>query len=158
MARRAGARRENDGAVFDKVTAGDAQYGRDRALRPLALVIATVGIYGVMAQFVARSRESACVWRSAPRSFRSFMVQRSALSLIVAGLLAEARPRGFKTTVASFLFGISPQIHGFCGSVGLLTVTALFATAFPAHRCVSIRWMRCDPNSGLSLRHALAVE
>jgi len=108
----------------------------------LALVIAAVGIYGVMAQFVAqRLRELGirmALGASRPSVVR--LVLRSAMSLVVTGILLGGIAAWLlRATVESFLFGVRPSDPGaFAAAIALLAATALVASAFPAHRAAGL--------------------
>ena len=111
------------------------------AFAVLGLLLASLGIYGAMARMVAhRTSESACAWRSAPRSRR----RRPGLPLggrIVAigagaGLLGAF---GLSRLLASVLpmLETDSSLVGAAGAV-LLTAVALAACYFPARRATRV--------------------
>ena len=116
----------------------------------LGLVIATVGIYGVMAYVVAqRTNEIGVrIALGASRGTVLTMVLRRAVLLIVAGLAIGGAGAWFlSASIKSFLFQIEPtNLSVFVGALSTLTVAGLLASAIPAHRAATI-----DPLS--ALRH-----
>ena len=107
----------------------------------VALLLAAVGIYGVMSYTVAqRTRRSASAWRSARRRRRACsMVAATAcvwsllgLALGVAGALALTR------LVSSLLYGVRPSIPTFAIIAGALAAVAFAATVIPARRATRV--------------------
>jgi putative ABC transport system permease protein len=108
----------------------------------LALVIAAVGIYGVMAYVVAqRTREIGVrMALGATRAGVVSMVMRSALVLIGAGLAAGSVAAWFISTAAdSFLFRVEARDpRAFGTALAVLAAAALIASLVPARRAASV--------------------
>lgn len=108
----------------------------------LALVLAVVGIYGVMAYAVAqRTHEIAiriAVGASAAEVIR--MVLRKAAWLAAAGVVCGlALAIGATGTLAGLLFEVAPtDVPTYAGVVTLLAAVALLAAAIPAIRATRI--------------------
>jgi macrolide transport system ATP-binding/permease protein len=112
------------------------------AFAVLALVIATVGLYGTMAYGVARrtreigirmalgARQAAVIW----------MVMREVLILTVLGLaISIPLARGASTFITSFLFGITTNDSRAIVIALITLLTAALAAAYgPARRAVRI--------------------
>jgi predicted permease len=113
-------------------------------LATLALTLACVGIYGVMAYLVAQQHHEFGV-RTAlgarPRDILRLVLRRG-LQLTVAGVgIGMISGLGITRIMGSLLFGVSPfDPLTFAGVVFLLTAFALAASYIPARRA-----MRVDP-------------
>jgi ABC-type antimicrobial peptide transport system permease subunit len=113
-------------------------------LATLALTLACVGIYGVMAYLVAQQHHEFGV-RTAlgarPRDILRLVLRRG-LQLTVAGVgIGMISGLGITRIMGSLLFGVSPfDPLTFAGVVFLLTAFALAASYIPARR-----GMRVDP-------------
>ena len=111
----------------------------------LALVLASVGIYGVLAYSVTqRTREIGIrmALGAIPRQI-STMVLREAASLSVTAI-ALGMSASFLVTrfVKSMLFGVSPSDPAtLWGAAGLLMIVALGASWIPARRAASVQPM-----------------
>jgi putative ABC transport system permease protein len=114
----------------------------------LALLLATIGLYGVMSYNIARRRNEIGIRIAlgAERSRVLMMVLREASRLIAAGLII-----GLGITIAttrfigSFLYGVrstDPLI--LCLAAGVLATVAAFAAYIPARRP-----LRLDPMTAL---------
>jgi putative ABC transport system permease protein len=104
----------------------------------LALVLASIGIYGVMSYSVAeRTREFGVrmALGATPRDIMS-LVLGEGLGLTVAGLgLGLAASVAVTRLMASLLFGVSATDPvAFAGALLVLVATALFASFVPARR------------------------
>jgi ABC-type antimicrobial peptide transport system permease subunit len=110
----------------------------------LALTLAGVGIYGVMAYTVSeRTAELGLrMALGAPRASVRGLVVRKALRLTIAGIaLGLAASLGLTRVIAGFLFGVEPTDPVTFASVSvLLCLVALFASYVPA-----VRASRLDP-------------
>jgi ABC-type antimicrobial peptide transport system permease subunit len=110
----------------------------------VALVLALLGIYGVIAYSVAqRTREIGVrVALGAAQGTILRMVLRQGLMLAGAGVvLGLAIAAAATRLLASFLFGVPPtDAVTFAGAAFLLTAAALAASWVPAHRAAA-----CDP-------------
>ena len=115
---------------------------RTRLFGAIALFLAAVGIYGVLAYQVSQRRRELgirlALGSDASRIFR--LVVREGLLLLVAGLAA-----GFIGAIAirrameAQLFGVRPMDPAVLASVaGLLAIVALTACAVPARRAARI--------------------
>ncbi|HJU89296.1 MAG TPA: ABC transporter permease [Gemmatimonadaceae bacterium] len=113
-----------------------------------ALLLATLGIYGVMAYAVAlRTREIGIriALGAAPRGVLSLVV-RQGLRLTAAGVLIGALlALGASRLMSGMLFGVSPTDPVVFGSIALMLVlVAALATYLPARRAA-----RVDPVTAL---------
>jgi ABC-type antimicrobial peptide transport system permease subunit len=112
----------------------------------LALVLASVGIYGVVAFGVAERRREIGI-RTAlgarPADVLALFLAR-ALRLSAIGMLAGGvAALGLSRLIASLLFGVGPSDPATFGGVALLlTAVVLAACVIPARRA-----LRVDPNS-----------
>ena len=108
----------------------------------LGLVIAAVGIYGVMAYLVAqRTREIGVrMALGATRSNVIGMVLLNAAALVTAGALAGVIGAWYLSAAArTFLFNLEPtDPRAFAAALVLLMAAALIASAIPARRAASV--------------------
>jgi putative ABC transport system permease protein len=108
----------------------------------LGLVIAAVGVYGVMAYVVSqRTREIGVrMALGATRGTVLSMVLRSATALVGAGLIIGAVGAWFLSfTAKAFLFRMDANDpRAFAAAVGVLAAAALIATVIPARRAASV--------------------
>ena len=104
----------------------------------LAIVIATIGLYGVMSYIVARRRSEIGIRLAlgAERSRVVGMIVREAAVLVAIGAgIGVALSVASGRAVASLLYGLQPSDPAtLAGAVAALTVVALSATWLPAHR------------------------
>ena len=114
----------------------------------LAIVIAAVGIYGVMAYIVSqRTREIGVrIALGASRAAVIRMVLANAGTLVAAGLAIGGVAAWYLSAAAkSFLFQLDARDpRAFAGAMLCLTLAALVATALPARRAATV-----DPNTAL---------
>jgi putative ABC transport system permease protein len=108
----------------------------------LALVLATLGLYGVLSYSVAqRSRELGLrMALGAQRGDLLQMVVKSGLKLALVGI-AVGIVGGFVTArlIASLLFGVAPTDAGtFAGVCVVLFVAAMIACYIPANRATKV--------------------
>ncbi len=103
----------------------------------LALLLAAVGLYGVMAYTVQRRRREIGIRMSmgAGRSQVVWMVTREALGLIVAGIiLGLPAALAASRLLSSMLFGLTvSDPTTIFGAAGLLTIAGLLAAFLPAY-------------------------
>jgi len=137
--------------TYDSEVAGN--FNQDRLIARLtelfgvlALLLASVGLFGVMSYFVARRTSEIGIRMAlgATRSSVLSMVMRSALSQIVLGL-ALGVPAAMATghLMADFLYGISGYDPiAFVGATTVLGVCAMLAGFLPARRAASVDPMR----------------
>jgi hypothetical protein len=108
----------------------------------MGLVIAAVGIFGVMAYAVAQRMTEMGIRISlgATRSHILAMVLRDATALIAAGLLIGSVATWRLSSLAeAFLFQIRPaDPRVFAGALGLLVLVGLIAALVPARRAASV--------------------
>jgi predicted permease len=108
----------------------------------LGLVIAAVGIYGVMAYLVAqRTREIGVrVALGATRANVIRMVLLNAAALVGAGaFLGSVGAWYLSATAKAFLFGLEPtDPRAFASALVLLIAAGLIASAIPARRAASV--------------------
>ncbi len=118
------------------------------ALGSIALLLAALGLYSVMAYTVAQRRQEIAIRMAlgAKASDVRALVVRQGMTMAVAGLLVGIAAAAAVTRVAAgLLFGVSstdPTIFG--GAAGFLAVVALAACYLPARRATLI-----DPNAAL---------
>jgi putative ABC transport system permease protein len=114
----------------------------------LGLVISAAGIYGVMAYIVSqRTREIGVrMALGATRGAVIRLVLASAGGLVAAGLGIGGLAAWYLSAAAkTFLFQLDAKDpRAFAGAIACLTLSALAATALPAHRAASV-----DPNTAL---------
>jgi len=108
----------------------------------LGLVIAAVGIYGVMAYVVAQRTNEIGVRMAlgATRANVVSMVLRRAAVLMAAGLaIGGAGAWSLGATVKTFLFGVQPTDPLiFTGALAVLAAAGLLASALPARRAATV--------------------
>jgi putative ABC transport system permease protein len=108
----------------------------------LGLVIAAVGIYGVMAYVVAQRTTEIGVRMAlgATRGSIVAMVLRRASALVAVGLVIGGVTSWYLSTgVKTLLFEIQPNdIRIFAGALTVLAAAALLASALPARRAASV--------------------
>jgi len=108
----------------------------------LGLVIAAVGIYGVMAYVVAQRTNEIGVRMAlgATRGNVVSMVLRRAGALMMAGLaIGAAGAWWLSTTVKTFLFAVQPNDPWtFAAALAVLASAGLLASALPARRAATV--------------------
>lgn len=114
-------------------------------LAGVALVLATVGIYGVMAYSVSQRTHEIGVRRALGAGRREILLpvleQGALLSLLGVGL-GLAGALAFTGSLSSFLYGLSPtDATTFVGVALLLMAVALLATTIPARRATKVEPM-----------------
>jgi ABC-type antimicrobial peptide transport system permease subunit len=111
----------------------------------LALILASVGLYGVMSYFVARRTTEIGVRMAlgATRASVISLVLRGALGQVVVGLALGIPAALFVgRAVSSMLYDVSgTDPIAFAGSILLLAACATFASLLPARRAASIEPM-----------------
>jgi putative ABC transport system permease protein len=114
------------------------------AFSMFALILAVVGVYGVMSHLVAQGRRDIGVRLAlgAERSRIVLMVLRQGLELTIAGVcLGLVGAWALTRVMESLLFGISTtDLPTFAAVPVILVVTAVLASYMPARRA-----MRVDP-------------
>jgi putative ABC transport system permease protein len=108
----------------------------------LGLVIAAVGIYGVMAYVVAQRTNEIGVRMAlgATRGNVVAMVLRRAAALMIVGLaIGSAGAWYLSAGVKTFLFEVQPNDVGiFAAAIGILACAGLVASALPARRAATV--------------------
>jgi putative ABC transport system permease protein len=108
----------------------------------LGLVIAAIGIYGVMAYVVAQRTNEIGVRMAlgATRGNVVSMVLRRAGTLMIAGLaIGAAGAWWLSATVKTFLFAVQPNDPGiFAAALAVLAAAGLLASALPARRAATV--------------------
>jgi putative ABC transport system permease protein len=108
----------------------------------LGVIIAAVGIYGVMAYLVAqRTREIGVrMALGATRSAVLRMVLLNAVALVVCGLGIGGIASWYLSAASrAFLFGLQPtDPRAFAAAAIIVSIAALAATAIPARRAASV--------------------
>jgi predicted permease len=138
--------------VFDVQTMADrmsASLARQRfstlmlgAFAAFALILAIVGVYGVMAHLVAQGAHDIGVRMAlgAERRGILLMVLRQGLELTVAGsVLGLLGAAALTRVMATLLFGVSPtDVMTFSTVPLILVATAMLATCIPAMRATRV--------------------
>jgi hypothetical protein len=124
------------------------------AFGTLAMLIAAVGLYGVLAYGVARRRREIGVRIAvgASRTAVEWMFLRESFALLAVGL-AMGFPAAILLIrlVSSMLYGLSPQDPTAMAAVAILLASATAAASFvPARRCVDRS--NCCPSGGVTGR------
>jgi predicted permease len=108
----------------------------------LGLVIASVGVYGVMAYLVAqRTREIGVrMALGATRAHVVGMVLRNACAMVASGILIGGVAAWYLTAVATaFLFRLEPtDARAFAAAITSLSVAAFAASVIPARRAAGV--------------------
>jgi ABC-type antimicrobial peptide transport system permease subunit len=111
----------------------------------LAVVLATIGLYGVMSYMVARRRSEIGIRMAlgADRGDVLGLVLREAGMLLAVGLvIGTGLAIAVGRTTSSLLFGLKPTDPVTIGlSVGLLAVVAIMASLLPAMRAAQLEPM-----------------
>jgi predicted permease len=114
----------------------------------LALLLAAIGLYGVMSYSVARRTAEIGVRMALGASQRSMamMILREIVILVAIGsFVGAAAALGLGRFVQSLMFGLAPRDPvTLCSAVAVLLVVALVAGYVPARRAAHI-----DPNAAL---------
>jgi predicted permease len=129
--------------IFDAdLATRDAQLTLVGAFAGLALLLAAVGLYGVLSYTVAQRTAEIGVRMAlgAPRANVVRSVVRSALLLAVIGIgLGLAAAFGLTRFVASFLFGVSPTDPAtLAGVAAVVVIVTACASYVPARRAASV--------------------
>jgi putative ABC transport system permease protein len=116
----------------------------------LAVLLASVGLYGVMSYAVARRTKELGVRMALGATAGDVLGQilREGIALVVAGVLVGLLAAyGATNLLASFLYGVSPRdVVSFTAVPGLLVLVGVLACYLPARRAT-----RVDPMT--ALRH-----
>jgi len=114
----------------------------------LALVLAALGVYSVMAYGVSQRRQELSVrlaLGAQPRDLVWLVVRRGAALALAGGVLGVTGAIASARALSSLLYGVPPTDRwSFAAAVGLSVATALAACVIPARRAASV-----DPLQGL---------
>ena len=118
------------------------------ALGTLALILAAVGIYGVVAYSVGRRAREIGIriaLGANARSVVALMLKRTMRPVVVGVVIGLAAAMGFSQILSSVLFGVSPvDPVAFLSAALVVTGVAIAAGALPARRAA-----RVDPSRTL---------
>jgi predicted permease len=118
------------------------------SLGALALVLASVGIYGVVAYSVGRRAREIGIriaLGANARSVVALMLKRTMRPVVVGAMIGIAAAVGVSQVLSSLLYGVSPlDPVALIGAVLIVTSVALAAGTVPARRAA-----RIDPNTTL---------
>jgi predicted permease len=118
------------------------------ALGVLALVLATVGVYGVISYSVERQRREIGVrmaFGARPRQIIALIVRVNVVAVAVGLIVGLALAAAASQVLRSQLYGLSPlDPVAYLAVLGLLALAALAASVFPARRAA-----RTDPVTAL---------
>jgi putative ABC transport system permease protein len=107
-----------------------------------ALVLAMVGLYGVMAYITAQRTQEIGIRMAlgAQRSDMLGMIFRQSFTLVIAGIIVGiVASIGLTRFVATMLYGIgSTDVATYAGVIGLLGVAAAMASYLPARRAMKV--------------------
>ena len=108
----------------------------------LALAIATIGLYGVMAYLVSRRRKEIglrIALGAAPRAVIGMMLAESGLLLVTGVVIGGVLAVFASHYAASLLYGISPlDPWSFAIGISALAAVGLLASWVPAHRAANM--------------------
>ena len=107
-----------------------------------ALVLAMVGLYGVMAYITAQRTQEIGIRMAlgAQRSDMLGMIFRQSFTLVIAGIIVGiVASIGLARFVATMLYGIGgTDVATYAGVIGLLGVAAALASYIPARRAMKV--------------------
>jgi putative ABC transport system permease protein len=107
-----------------------------------ALILAMVGLYGVMAYITAQRTQEIGIRMAlgAQRSDMLAMIFRQSFTLVIAGIVVGVLASvGLTRFVATMLYGIgSTDVATYAGVIGLLGVAAALASYIPARRAMKV--------------------
>jgi ABC-type antimicrobial peptide transport system permease subunit len=149
---------DHDAPVYDVSTMENRLYrslARQRfstatlvALAGFAMILAAVGVYGVLSYMVAQGARDIGVRMALGAQERSILrlVVRHGMGLTLVGIgVGLAGAIGLTRVMASLLYGVSAtDLLTFCGVAAVLGLVALSACYIPARRA-----MRIDPMAAL---------
>jgi ABC-type antimicrobial peptide transport system permease subunit len=115
----------------------------------LGLVLAIVGLYGVLSLIVGQRRREIGVrlaLGAQPQTVVRMILREGAAMAMVGVALGVAGALGLTRVIESLLYGVSTtDVWTFAGAAALVTVVALGATYVPARRAA-----RVDPRTALA--------
>jgi ABC-type antimicrobial peptide transport system permease subunit len=108
----------------------------------MALLLGIVGIYGVLAYAVTRSRREVGIrvaLGAAPRTVTRMFVHRGMILSSVGIAVGAAVAAGLTRLISSLLFGVTPlDAATFVAASAILVVAALAASYIPARRAAAV--------------------
>jgi predicted permease len=108
----------------------------------MALTLAIVGVYGVLAYAVARRRHEVGIrlaLGAEPRALTWLFVRRGLMLNCIGGIIGLALAPGLSRWMASLLFGLTPlDPLTYAAAGGLIALAAVAASYFPARRAASV--------------------
>ncbi|MGH8248108.1 MAG: FtsX-like permease family protein, partial [Gammaproteobacteria bacterium] len=108
----------------------------------MALALAIVGVYGILAYAVAERRHEVGIrlaLGAEPGAVRALFVRQGLLITAVGGILGLASAAALSRWISSLLFGVKPlDPLTYILSVAALAVAAMIATYLPARRAASV--------------------
>jgi len=111
------------------------------AFAALALLLAAVGLYGVLGQFIAQRRKEIGVrlaLGAQPRDVGRLVAQHGAMPVFAGLAIGSACAVALGRAMAGLLYGVQPRDPFTLAAVGLtLLLTALIAISLPARRAAS---------------------
>ncbi len=120
------------------------------AFSSLALLLALVGIYGVMSYSVAQRQKEIGIRMAlgaGRNSLTRMVVQKGAVLALIGIAIGIGAALALARLITAFLFGVAPSDPAtFCGVAALLLVLALAACYLPARRAARV-------NPMIALRH-----
>jgi predicted permease len=108
----------------------------------MALILAIVGVYGVLAYAVARRRYEVGIrlaLGAQPKALKWLFVRRGLMLNCMGGLIGLALALGLSRWIASLLFGLTPlDPLTYAAAGGVIALTATAASYIPARQAASV--------------------
>ena len=108
----------------------------------MALALATVGVYGVLAYAVGQRRREVGIrlaMGAEPRMLKWLFVRKGLILNCVGGIIGLALAGGLSTWISSLLFGITPlDPLTYTVSGALIAAAAMIASYVPARQAASV--------------------
>jgi ABC-type lipoprotein release transport system permease subunit len=108
----------------------------------MALTLAIVGVYGVLAYAVAQCRHEVGIrvaLGAEPRAVKWLFVRKGLILNCIGGIVGLALAVGLSRWISSLLFRITPlDPLTYVASGALIAAAAMTASYFPAHQAASV--------------------
>jgi predicted permease len=108
----------------------------------MALALAIVGVYGVLAYAVAQRRHEVGIrlaLGAEPKALKWLFVRRGLVLNCIGGIIGLALALGLSRWIASLLFGLTPlDPLTYAAAAGLISLAATAASYFPARQAASM--------------------